>query len=295
MTGPPRRADMWIVGAGRAGLALGLLLWRRGAVTRLHLAGRRAEPPAHPLFHGAEPPATYAAGLALPPFRPDGVVLAVPDGALAGVAEGLASAGLPVGTPVLHLSGVHGAAILRPLADAGCDTGAMHPLAAVADPVAGAERLRGAWWGVEAEGAALAFAERIVTAAEGRVLRVAPGGKALYHAAAVFASNHVVALLGAAEAMMTRAGVEPESARAALCALAAGAVDNVAEAGPAHALTGPVARGDAETLRLHVDALSPGERFLYFPLAGAALGLARRHGLDHEAARRIERFLEEHR
>ena len=71
---------------------------------------------------------------------------------------------------------------------AGIPVGSAHPLAAIADPVDGAERLAGATWGVEGEGAALALAERIVHACGGRALRIAPGGKPAYHAAAVFAS-----------------------------------------------------------------------------------------------------------
>jgi predicted short-subunit dehydrogenase-like oxidoreductase (DUF2520 family) len=295
------RADgagtLWVIGAGRAGLALGLLLFRaRGAeLGLLHFGGRRATPPAHPLFEGDSPAATYAAGWTVPAGPIAGVVIAVPDAALAEAAGRLAGARLPAGTPVLHLCGAQGAEVLGPVAAAGCAIGALHPLAAVADPVEGADRLRGVWWGVEAEGEALLFAGRIVAAAEGRMLRVEPGAKPLYHAAAVFASNYIVALLAVAEQLMQRAGAEPGAARAALGALAAGALANVAEAGPAAALTGPVVRGDVETLRLHLASLSDSERALYSPLARATLGLAAERGLDSEARDRIQRLLEEER
>jgi predicted short-subunit dehydrogenase-like oxidoreductase (DUF2520 family) len=260
----------------------------------LSFTGRRAGPPDHPLFGASTPVALYTDALE-PPLPLTGVLLAVPDAALPELARRLAVLGLPAGTPVLHLSGALGAETLEPLAAAGYPVGALHPLAAVADPVEGAERLRGVWWGVEAEGAALLLAGRIVGAAEGRILRVTPGAKPLYHAAAVFASNYVVALLGAAERLMEQAGVEPGDAHAALAALAAGAVANVRDSAPAAALTGPVARGDDETLRLHLAHLSGQERALYSPLARAALVLARQRGLDEDAAQRIERLLEEER
>jgi predicted short-subunit dehydrogenase-like oxidoreductase (DUF2520 family) len=285
---------LWIVGAGRAGLALGLLLFRSGALAGLTVTGRRSDPPAHPLFDGSFPGARYTDQLE-PPDPLTGVLLAVPDDVLSAAAARLAGVGVSAGTPVLHLCGAQGAEVLRPLAEAGCATGALHPLVAIADAATGAERLRGAWWGVEADGAALTLAEHIVAAAEGQVLAVAPGGKALYHAAAVFAANYAVALLGTAERLMERAGVEPAAARAALTTLAAGAVANVARSGPAAALTGPVARGDAETLRLHLRRLSEAERALYSVLARAALGLARERGLESGAAERIERVLEEER
>ncbi|MGI9179937.1 MAG: DUF2520 domain-containing protein, partial [Longimicrobiaceae bacterium] len=182
-----------------------------------------------------------------------------------------------------------------PLERAGCSVGVLHPLAAVADPIEGAERLRGAWFGIEGEGAALALAERIVRAAEGHALRLQPGTRPLYHAAAVFASNYLVALLAVAEGLMTRAGVNEAEARAALTQLAAGALAGVAERGPAAALTGPIARGDAETVRLHLARLSEGERHLYSVLAREALSLAResREGRDDPALARIEELLEE--
>lgn len=293
MSSPPLLERLWIVGAGRAGLALGLLLRRAGAAGSLVVTGRRRVAPSHPLFAGPEPLAAYTAVLAPPSPAPTAVVIAVPDTALAGLAARLAALPLPTGTPVLHLSGALGAAALEPLRRAGCATGALHPLAAIADPVTGAERLRGVYWGVEAEGAARALAEAIVAAAAGQALPVAPGNKPLYHAAAVMAANFVVALLGAAERVMVRAGVDPPAARAALTTLAAGAVANVASQGPATALTGPIARGDEATVALHLAHLSEPERALYSPLARAALALAREAGLADDAVRRIELLLED--
>ena len=77
----------------------------------------------------------------------------------------------------------------------------------------------------------------------------------MYHAAAVFASNYAVALLAVAEQLMVRAGVGAADAQAALARLAAGAVENVAAHGPIAALTGPIVRGDAETVERHLTRL----------------------------------------
>ena len=284
---------LWIVGAGRLGLALGLALHRSGAVASLAYSGRRPAPPAHPLLDGDPPLATYSAELRAPAEAPTGIVLAVPDGAIPDVAAALARLPLAPGIPVLHASGALSVDVLAPLAGRGHPVGGLHALAAVADPVAGAERLRGATFGVEGDGEARSLALRIVEGCGGRAVAVPSEGKPLYHAAAVFAANYAVVLLGVAERLMAGAGVAPEEARAGLAGLAAGAVENVAARGPAAALTGPVARGDAETVSLHLARLSGADRPLYALLAREALVLARDAGLPPGAAARIAELLEE--
>jgi predicted short-subunit dehydrogenase-like oxidoreductase (DUF2520 family) len=283
----PVAAHLWIVGAGRTGLSLALRLHRAHAAGALTVTGRRADAPRHPLFDGDPAAAAYRGAIERPGADVDAVVIAVPDRAIAEVGDRLASIGLPPSIPILHTSGSRSVDVLRPLAERGHSVGSAHPLAALADPVDGADRLAGATWGVEGDGAAAGLAERIVRACGGRALRIAPGGKPAYHAAAVFASNYAVALLGVAERLMEEAGVDAEEARPALAALAAGAVENVAARGPAAALTGPVLRGDAETVALHLARLSADERALYCLLGREALRLARSAGLEAGAADRI--------
>ena len=284
---------LWIVGAGRTGLALGLRLHRAHAVGRLTMTGRRVPPREHPLFRGDPPGAEYRSSIEDAPADADAIVIAVPDGAIAEVAGRLASIDLPPSIPILHTSGSRSTDILQPLAELGHPTGSTHPLAAIAEPISGADRLAGATWGVEGDGAALRFAERIVHACGGHALRIAPGGKPAYHAAAVFASNYAVALLSVAERLMEQAGVDAADARPALAALAAGAVENVGARGPAAALTGPVIRGDVETVALHLERLSADERALYSLLAREALRLARAAGVDAAAAERMGALLGE--
>lgn len=286
-------AHLWIVGAGRTGLALGLRLHRAHAFGRLTMTGRRVPPREHPLFGGDPPAAEYRSSIEDAPQDADAIVIAVPDGAIAEVAGRLASMDLPASIPILHTSGSRSTDILQPLADLGHSTGSAHPLAAIADPVDGADRLAGATWGVEGDGAARALAERLIHACGGHALRIAPGGKPAYHAAAVFASNYAVALLSVAERLMEQAGVDAADARPALSALAAGAVENVGARGPAAALTGPIIRGDVETVALHLGRLSADERALYSLLGREALRLARRAGLDHAAAERLGALLGE--
>ncbi|MEX2581785.1 MAG: DUF2520 domain-containing protein, partial [Gemmatimonadota bacterium] len=141
--------------------------------------------------------------------------------------------------------------------------------------------------GAEGDAAAIDLARTWVDALGGRMIRVDAAGKPLYHAAAVLASNYVVALLAVAERIMHEAGVEPDSARDALTELALGAVQNAAAVGPVEALTGPIVRGDAGTVKLHLDRLSVEDRPLYSVLARETLLLAQARGLAPEPTARI--------
>lgn len=280
-----------IVGAGRAGLALGQALTDSGAVRRLTFIGRSSRPPDHPLFRDAGAIVSYRPGYhSLAADPPSAVLLAVPDGVIANAAAELARSALERSTPVLHLSGAFGARLLDPLTALGHPTGSLHPLVALADADA-ASLLRGAWYAIEGAPDAERIARALVERLGGRILTVPSGGKPLYHAAAVTASNFVVALLGVAEQWMEQAGVPPESARPALCALAFSAIQNVSRRGPEEALTGPVARGDVATVRAHLAALSPRETHLYSVLALAALDLAPKRGLDAAAVKELAKML----
>ena len=109
----------------------------------------------------------------------------------------------------------------------------------------------------------------MVDALEGTAVQVPDGDRVVYHAAAVVASNHLVALMGQVERLAGAVDVPLE----AFLALARGALDNVAATDPATALTGPVARGDWGTVQRHLDAIDPGEREAYRVMAEQAARL----------------------
>jgi predicted short-subunit dehydrogenase-like oxidoreductase (DUF2520 family) len=231
-----------LVGPGRAGRAVCEALaaagWTVGAVV-----GR-----------GDDPAAVAGSDL---------VVVAVPDGAVATVAAAL---GRHVGpeTLVVHLSGALG---VDALAGLPCRVGALHPLQTLAGGPDDAARLRGTWFAVEGDAAV----GELARACGGQPFAV--GDRARYHATAVVASNHLVALLGQAERLAAAAGVPV----AALWPLVERTVENVRERGAAAALTGPVARGDAGTVARHLAALPADELATYRALAHEALRLSGRH------------------
>ena len=150
---------------------------------------------------------------------------------------------------------------------------AIHPLVSLPTPEVGAVRLReSAWFAIAGDDIAV----EVVDALGGRAFSVADRHRTEYHAAACIAANHLVALLGQVERIGAVAGVP----FAAYLDLVRGAVANVAELGPAAALTGPAARGDEATIARHLEAIDPSERPAYRALADQARRLASVDGKD---------------
>ncbi len=164
-------------------------------------------------------------------------------------------------TVVAHCAGSLGLDVLAPHRK----VASVHPLVSLPDPVIGARRLGGAWFAVDGD----PLVVRLVEAVDGRSVPVGDDDRVVYHAAAVVASNHVVALMGQVERLAASVGVPLE----AFVQLARGTLDNVAAVGPAAALTGPVARGDWATVQRHLDALPAAERPAYRALADQAARL----------------------
>lgn len=270
------------------GLSLASLLAETHRAGEITVFGRRPSPPDHPLF--GLPNARYQAGPVAPAPAGARLLLAVPDRAIADVAAELARHGQAAdGCVALHLSGAQPARVLQPLAGAGYAIASLHPLQTLADPRRGAERLRGAFFAFEGEPAARAAAAEIVEAAAGRMLEVHEADKARYHAACVFASNYVVTCAAVATRLLASAtGVSAAEAAAALRPLWRGAAANLEDLDPPQALTGPVARGDLETIRGNLAALDNDTRDLYRQLGLQALKLSRDQGLDEAVAAAIE-------
>jgi predicted short-subunit dehydrogenase-like oxidoreductase (DUF2520 family) len=278
------------------GLALGAALRRSGVLDRLLYIGRSLEPPPHPIFEVAGEDDVVRAEYRMGPIPiPSGTtvfILSVPDSTLAEVAHDFAAAGsAPGGCAALHMAGAISNDVLTPLHHVGFATGSMHPLQAVADPWQSGERLIGSAFSLSGEPAALTAARRLVNALDGMALVIPQALRPLYHAAAVTASNYLVALAAVAARMLVEAGVSEVDALPALLPLMKGTLDNLEHLGPLGALTGPISRGDVDTVRLHLARLSAGDRVLYCDLGAEVLRLARAAGLDERRAEHIESLL----
>jgi predicted short-subunit dehydrogenase-like oxidoreductase (DUF2520 family) len=184
----------------------------------------------------------------------DAVVIATPDAAVAEVAAAIE----PVdSTVVLHMAGSLGLDTLAPHQR----RASVHPLVSLPQP--DPQRLKGAWFAVAGD----PMARQIVAELDGHAIEVDDEHRALYHAAAAIASNHLVALLAQVERVAALAGVP----LAAYLDLVRQTVDNVAALGPRAALTGPVARGDWGTVERHLAALPDSERPGYQALVDLAV------------------------
>lgn len=277
-----------IAGAGRMAQALGRLLHERGERVAA-VASRdpgRARTAANFIGGGAA-----AVSYASLPEHASRILIAVSDDALEAVAGTLARAGM-AGGAALHTCGAQGPEALALLAARGVSCGVIHPLQTVATPEQGCRALPDASFGIAGEGEAGNWARRIVALLGGQALEIAPGRHALYHAAAVMASNCVVGIVDAAVMLMSEAGVEEKRAFNALAPLVRASCENALTLGPLAALTGPIERGDADTVRRHWNSLGgvPAPlRDLYRCAALYLLGLAQARGLPATKALEIER------
>ena len=276
------RAAVAIIGAGKMGQGLALALQRSGHPVHLVSRTRNAVVAPLRLHEGARADAIRAV---------DVVLLAVPDAAISPVASELArDQAVGSGQAVLHLSGLLDRRALDPLCPSGAGLGSFHPLQTISDPASAPERLRGAYAGVEGDERALAAGRELARSLGMTAVAIPPAAKPAYHAGASIAANYTVVLAAVAERLASSAGLAPEEARGLYLPLIRGAAANL-EMGVAAALTGPVRRGDAETVAAHLRALSPGDRELYVLLAREALRLAREAGLSVEAADRVAQVL----
>ena len=225
-----------MVGPGRAGSSLSTALGRVG--WDVAEPGRRGDD----LADAAE-------GVDL-------LVIATPDASIEAIAASVA----PVPeTVVAHLAGSIGLDVLAPHPR----VGALHPLVALPNTEVGADRLAaGAWFAIAGDG----LVGQVVTELGGHAFTVADEDRVAYHAAACIASNHLVALLGQVDRVAASAGVPLE----AYLDLVRATVENVAELGPAAALTGPAARGDWATIDRHLAALDDTEKPAYEAMMRAA-------------------------
>lgn len=275
-----------IIGPGRAGVGLAVALARAGEGRRydVRLHGRSKKPVPKPLklTVGAEnePPAWIAqAGV---------VILAVGDDAIRPLAEALARAGaIRADQVVLHLSGAQGQEALGSLVGSRAALGSLHPLQTISSPEHAAERLKGAWAAVEGMPRAVQAAEALAHDLGLRPFHIPSKAKPMYHASAVFASNYFVVVEAVAQRLLRHVGLSDAEAWQALLPLVEGTLENLSRQEPIAALTGPVARGDATTIRRHLEALTHDDAVLYRALGRAALELAQKRGMDEATAAQV--------
>ncbi|MBP6562682.1 MAG: DUF2520 domain-containing protein [Neisseriaceae bacterium] len=205
----------------------------------------------------------------------DIVLISTPDDAIESAAQALALCPwLTPQTLVLHCSGAKGREALAPLAQQGVATASLHPVFAFADVDTSIHTLAGHLAALDAEPEQLALLERLAQALGLKPFPLAPEYRARYHAALSISANYLVTLAGFAEDVLAPLGLSSTQNRALVGGLMQQSLLNHQRLGPQAALTGPIVRGDVDTVAAHVQALSPEETPLYQALGAATVRLA---------------------
>lgn len=268
------RKPLIVIGCGKAALSLALALKTSGWT----VSGCLSRTP-----ESTEQGAQWLACPVLPSLgelpEEGALLLGVPEGSLGDLDRKIAAQDpFLKGRVILHLSGALPSRALEACRLRGASVGSFHPLMTLPDPLTGARRLRQATFAIEGRPAAIDLMRDMAQSLSGKFFTLSPRGKTLYHAAAVLASNHLVALLADSQELLMRAGADAASATPAFQALAEGTLANFYAAGPVASITGPLERGDLQTIKNHLQALKRWPRQLerYRVMALGALELARR-------------------
>ncbi len=247
-----KRDAIAIIGAGKVGTAVGYLLRTAGyrIVALADLSGDALKRGAE--YTGGDTFTDPARACAMA----DAVFITTVDDMIAPVCRDLASRdAIKPGQKVVHMSGAGGLDLLESARASGALVASIHPLQSFVDVRGVIENIPGSTFSITAQQEITTWAVQVVKDLGGIAFFVADEDKPLYHAAACIASNYLVTLMNIVVSLYGRLGLDPEEAVTAFWPLVKGTINNIEHRGPQKALTGPISRGDVETIRKHLDVL----------------------------------------
>jgi predicted short-subunit dehydrogenase-like oxidoreductase (DUF2520 family) len=224
----------------------------------------------------------------------DIIFITTQDTEIKNVAESLAK-NLTNKSFIFHTSGSLSSEILHILREKNCKVASFHPLVSISNPILGAERFADAYFCLEGDEDAVTVGKKIVADLGGNAFSIETKNKPLYHASAVTACGHFVALFSTAVEMLANCGLDAETSQKILLPLVKSTVENLQTQTPAQALTGTFARTDTETLQRHLKVLENNREFLeiYSLLGKRSLKLAEKQGADLTKINKILAILRE--
>jgi predicted short-subunit dehydrogenase-like oxidoreductase (DUF2520 family) len=284
-----QKQTVGFIGAGKVGTALAARLFQGGysvigvADVNITSAVEFAElVPNSQVFRSAQEVADSA----------EFIFITTPDDVIPKVASALT---WRPGQKVVHCSGAASLDILEPAERSGAMVGSFHPCQAFASVDQAIKNLPGSTFAIEAQGALLDILKEMASTIGCDWIVLKPGNKALYHAAAVFASNYFVTLLKAATDLFQNLDVPPHQSTKILMPLIQGNITNINTIGLPHCLTGPIARGDLSTIEKHIFALTekePSILKLYAELGLKTIPIALEKGtLDEKIGETLQALL----
>lgn len=293
--------EVAIIGAGRVGGSIGHLLAKAGyAITavagRSMAAAERAR-----TFIGAGEAYADAAKAA---SKAGIIFITTPDRMIRETCDAIsAGGGFKPGSVVIHMSGAHSLDLLDSAKSSGSHRAVLHPLQSVPSAEQGIKNIPGSYFRIESDPEAGETAAALVKALGGIELampkwRPDKYSASLYHAGAVAVSNYFVALIDYGLKFYQALGADKKDALKAVLPLIKGTLANIERLGPAEALTGPIVRGDVETVRDHIKAMremAPELLDLYRALAKQTIETARERGLIEEKIRELLKLMQDER
>ncbi len=289
-----------IIGAGRVGSAVGFLLHKAGYSVTGVAARTAASAEKAAAFIGAGIPTADAVKAA---SQADIVFITTPDRVIKSVCEALAAGGaVKAGSTIVHTSGAHTLDLLDAGKACRAFRAVIHPLQSLASREEGVRNLPGSYFRIEADPESIDTARAVVKALGGIELSLpkwqsGSESAALYHAGAVAVSNYFVALIDYGLKFYEALGADKKEALKAVLPLIRGTLHNVETLGIPDALTGPIMRGDVETVRQHLAAMrerTPQLAGLYRLLAQQTVAVAREKGsITAETAEELLKLVKE--
>ena len=283
-----------IIGCGTVGAAMGKLLAAAGypitgvAARSLDTAGRAAK------MVGAEQFSDCPWDMSR---RGEVVFVTTPDDVIESTCKAMVEhQGFGKNAVVIHCSGALSSAILSSARRCGARVATLHPLQSFASVDQAVKLVPGSFCAIEGDKTALPVVRQLVEDVGGVLMEITPEGKSLYHAAAVAASNYLVTLMHLALELDRAAGIPPDVSFRALLPLVRGTLSNIGAKGIPEALTGPIARGDVDTVAAHlraIEARAPEFLMIYKTLGLYTMDLARDKGAcGKEAAEKLAALLQ---
>jgi len=224
------------------------------------------------------------------------IFICVPDNEIGKVIKKLSGSTIPWKEKyVFHCSGLVSVEVLKPLRTKGALTASFHPVQSFSQKKGGPKQFEGIYFGLEGDARALELAEKIAGHLGGYSIIIKGKDRALYHAACSVASNFFIVLLDVAVSLLKFIGFEEKTASKIVLPLIQGTLQNVKELDLESSLTGPVIRGDQESVKQHLEALQkyPGYLEIYRSLAAQALEIAKTRKLPSEKYKALKSLLEE--
>ncbi len=266
-----------IIGAGRVGKTLGALLVRDAGVVVGGICNQTIESAQNAInFIGSGTACQYICEL--PPAEI--TLLTTPDDIISSIVDQICLDGIyRPNSVIVHCSGALSCTILSPLHALGYKVAGVYPLRSFSSPNISLEKFSGTYCTIEGDVSAVFLLKPLLKLIGAITHEIDPNFKAVYHAAAVFASNYIVTLAQQSWLCLLDAGVDKKMAMNLVVNLMQGTVDQICQQSePAHALTGPIQRGDMATVQLHLNALRLGQqKNLYSILGKATLPLTPHH------------------